>query len=42
MDYVRVIFLSASALGWNAMLNMTKIELELIANDDLHLFFQKV
>ena len=34
-------YLSAPALGWDAMLNMTKIELELTSDADMYLFFQK-
>ena len=29
------------ALSWDAMLNMTKIELELISASDMYLFFEK-
>ena len=31
--------LSAPALNWNEILNMTKVELELISNTDIYLFF---
>ena len=34
-------YLSALALRPDAMLNMTKVELELILNTDMHLFFEK-
>ena len=34
-------YLSASALISDAMLNMKKVELELISDADLHLFFEK-
>ena len=34
-------YLSAPALGWNAMFNMTKFELELISDTDIFLFFEK-
>ena len=34
-------YLSAPALSWDAMLNMTKIELELTLDADMYLFFQK-
>ena len=32
---------STPALSWNAMLNMTKVELELILDLDMYLFFEK-
>ena len=32
---------STPALSWNAMLNMTKVELELILDLDMYLFFKK-
>ena len=35
-------YLSAPALSWDAMLNMTKIELKLISNEDMQLFSKKV
>ena len=41
MDYVQVIFLSAPTLSWEAMLNMTKVELELIPDRDMYIFFEK-
>ena len=43
MDYVQVIiyYLSASALSWDAMLNMIKVELEFIPDPDMHIFFEK-
>ena len=31
--------LSAPVLNWNEMLDMTKVELELISNTDIYLFF---
>ena len=34
-------FLSALALSWNAMLNITKVEHELISGADMYLFFEK-
>ena len=34
MDYVQV-------LSWDAVLNMTKVELELIPDPDMYLFFEK-
>ena len=34
-------YLSAPALSWNVMLNMTKVEIELISDADMHLFFEK-
>ena len=34
-------YLSAPALSWDAMLNMTKIKLELISDPDMYLFFEK-
>ena len=33
--------MSASAISWDAMLNMRKVELELITDADMHLFFEK-
>ena len=35
-------YLSAPALSWDAMLNMTKVELELITDPDMYIFFEKV
>ena len=32
--------LSAPALSWNPMLNMTKVELELISDADMYFFFE--
>ena len=34
-------YLSAPALSWNAMLSMSKVELEIISDPDMYLFFQK-
>ena len=34
-------YLRAPALSWNALLNMTKVELELISDADIYLFFEK-
>ena len=34
-------FLGALTLSWNAMLNITKVELELISGFDTYLFFEK-
>ena len=34
-------YLSAQALTWDAMLNLTKVELEIILYDDINLFFTK-
>ena len=34
-------YLSAQALSWDAMLNMTKLKLELISNSDMYIFFEK-
>ena len=34
-------YLSAPGLGWGAMLKMTKIELELISDPDMYIFFEK-
>ena len=31
----------AAALSWDAMLNMTKVELELIPDPDMYIFFEK-
>ena len=33
-------YLSAAALSWDAILSMTKAELELIADADMYLFFE--
>ena len=33
-------YLSAPALSWDAMLNMTKMELELITDPDMYIFFE--
>ena len=33
--------LNAPALNWDAMLNMTKIKLELISNPEMYIFFEK-
>ena len=32
-------YLSAPALSWNAMLNVTKVELELISDAEMYIFF---
>ena len=34
-------YLSSPALSWDAMLNATKVELELISDEDMYLFFEK-
>ena len=34
--------MSAPALSWDAMLNMTKVERELIPDPDMFIFFEKV
>ena len=34
-------YLSTPALSWDAMLNMTKIKLELISDHDMYIFFEK-
>ena len=34
-------YLSAQALNWDAMLNITKVKLELILDHDMYLFFEK-
>ena len=34
-------YLSATALSSDAMLNMTKVELELISDPDIYIFFEK-
>ena len=33
--------MSAPALSWDAMLSMTKVELELIPDPDMYIFFEK-
>ena len=35
-------YLSAPAISWDAMVNMTTVELELILNHDMYIFFEKV
>ena len=35
-------YMSAPALIWNAVLNMTKVELEFIPDPHMYLFFEKV
>ena len=35
-------YLSAPGLSWDAMLKMTKTELELIPDPDMYIFFEKV
>ena len=34
-------YLSTLALSWDAMLNMTKVELELVTDPDMYIFFEK-
>ena len=34
-------YLSAAAMSWDAMLNMTKVELKLIPGPDMYIFFEK-
>ena len=34
-------YLSAAALSWDAMFNMTKMELELILDSEMYIFFAK-
>ena len=34
-------YLSAPNLSWDTMLNMTKVELEIITDPDMHIFFEK-
>ena len=34
-------YLSTPGLSWDAMLKMTKIELEFISDPDMHIFFEK-
>ena len=34
-------YLSAPGLGLDAILNMTKVELDLISDPDMHIFFEK-
>ena len=44
MDYYRLDpchYFSSPGLSWDAMLKMTKIELELIDDIDMHLFIEK-
>ena len=33
--------MSTLALSWNAMLDMTKMELELVPDSDMYIFFEK-
>ena len=35
------LYLSAPALSWDVMLNMTKVELELITDPDMYVFFER-
>ena len=35
-------YLSTPALSWDAMLNMTKVELELITDPEMYVFLKKV
>ena len=35
-------YLSVQALNWDAMLNIKKVELELITDPDIFIFFKKV
>ena len=35
-------YLSAPVLSWDAILNMAKVELELITDTDMYIFFEKV
>ena len=41
MDYTQVIICVAPALIWDAMLNITKGDLELISNLDMNFVFKK-
>ena len=41
MDYVEVIIGAQPALSWNAMRNMTKVELKLIPDPDKYIFFEE-
>lgn len=34
-------YLRAQALSWNAMLSITKVELNIVSGADLYLFFEK-
>ena len=34
-------YLSAPALSWDAILNITKVELKLIPDPDIYIFFEK-
>ena len=34
-------YLSAPTINWDAMLNITKVELELITDPDMYIFFEK-
>ena len=34
-------YLRAPGLSWDAILNMTKVELELISHPDMYIFFEK-
>ena len=36
MDYVRVVTCSAPTLNWDAMLDMPKVEFELISEADIY------
>ena len=44
LDYYRLAlchYFSSTGLSWDAMLKMTRIELDLISNTDIHLFIEK-
>ena len=45
VDYIRLLgpshYLSAAALSWDAMLNITIVDSELISDADMYLFFEK-
>ena len=34
-------YLNSPAVSWDAMVNMTKVKLELISDPDLYIFFEK-
>ena len=34
-------YLSTPVLSWDAMLNTTKVELELVSDPDMYIFFEK-
>ena len=40
-ELYQIYYLSTPALGWDALLHMAKVELELIPDSDIYIFFEK-